>query len=106
AAGLEAAAARQPEFPLIAAGALRARALIDGDADLAIEAADLHQHDQRILIRADALEDAGRLLPPGRRDDAVDCLDAALSLYASAGAGQDAARVRALLRSAGVRRSR
>jgi DNA-binding CsgD family transcriptional regulator len=106
AAGLEAAAAAQPTFPLIGAAARHARALTEADADLAIQAADLHQHDQRTLVRAGALEDAGRLLPACRRDDAVGYLDAALGLYAAAGADQDAARVRGLLRSAGVRRSR
>jgi DNA-binding NarL/FixJ family response regulator len=104
AGGLEKAAAGQRGVPFLAAAARHARALAEADADMAVEAAVMYQDDQRPLVRAEVLEDAGRVLPASRRDAAVDYLDAALDLYAAAGAGQDAARVRGLLRARGVRR--
>ena len=106
ASALEAAAADQPGFPALAGAARHARALAEADAGLATEAVDLYQDDERPLIRADVLEDAGRLWSSTRRDDAVDYLDAALRLYAATGAEQDASRVRGLLRANGVRRPR
>jgi DNA-binding CsgD family transcriptional regulator len=104
AAALEQAAGAQPGAGFLAAAARHARALAEADAGLAAEAAAMYQDDERPLIRAEALEDAGRLLPDERRDGAVGHLDAALTLYATAGATQDAARVRGLLRARGVRR--
>jgi DNA-binding CsgD family transcriptional regulator len=101
---LKKTAAAQPGVGFLAAAARHARALAEADADLAAEAAEIYQDDERPLIRAEALEDAGRLLPDERRDAAVGHLDAALTLYAAAGATQDAARVRGLLRIRGVRR--
>jgi DNA-binding CsgD family transcriptional regulator len=98
------AAVAQPEVSFLAAAAHHAQALAEADAGLAAEAARMYQDDERPLIRAEALEDAGRLLPDERRDAAVSHLDAALTLYAAAGAMQDAARVRGLLRIRGVRR--
>jgi DNA-binding CsgD family transcriptional regulator len=98
------AAVAQPGVSFLAAAARHAQALAEADADLAAEAAGMYQGDERPLIRAEALEDAGRLLPDDRRDTAVGHLDAALTLYAAAGATQDAARVRGLLRIRGVRR--
>jgi DNA-binding NarL/FixJ family response regulator len=104
AAALESAAAGQPGLTLIAAAARHARALAEADPDLAVAAAEMHRDDPRPLIRAEVLEDAGRLLPPACRDTAVGHLDEALQLYAAAGAGRDAARVRGLLRARGARR--
>jgi DNA-binding CsgD family transcriptional regulator len=101
---LEKAADAQPGAGFLAAAARHARALAEADAGLASQAAAMYQNDGRPLIRAEALEDAGRLLPAGGRDAAVEHLDAALTLYAAAGAAQDAARVRGLLRARGVRR--
>jgi len=98
------AAVSQPGASFLAAAARHAQALAEADADLAAEAAGMYQDDERPLVRAEALEDAGRLLPDERRDAAVGHLDAALTLYAAAGATQDAARVRGLLRIRGVRR--
>ena len=99
------AAVSQPGVSFLAAAARHAQALAEADADLAAEAAGMYQDDERPLVRAEALEDAGRLLPDERRDAAVGHLDAALTLYAAAGATQDAARVRGLLRIRGVRRA-
>ena len=98
------AAVAQPGVSFLAAAARHAQALAEADADLAAEAAGMYQDDERPLVRAEALEDAGRLLPdapagrggrpPGRGPDVV----------RAAGATQDAARVRGLLRARGVRR--
>jgi DNA-binding CsgD family transcriptional regulator len=104
AGSLEKAAGGEPGARFLAAAARHARALAEADAGLAAEAAGMYRDDERPLIRAEALEDAGRLLPAGDRDAAVGHLDAALALYAAAGAAQDAARVRGLLRARGVRR--
>jgi DNA-binding NarL/FixJ family response regulator len=49
------------------------------------------------------LEDAGRLLPDARGAEAVPLLETALASYTGAGAERDAARVRSLLRTRGVR---
>src|SRR5262249_20236937 len=72
--------------------------------DLALTAAALHDTDPRPLVRARAIEDAGRLLPVDWQPEAVKHLESALALYADAGAEGDVARVRGLLRTRGVRR--
>jgi DNA-binding CsgD family transcriptional regulator len=104
AARLSALAAAHPGFPFLEASATHARALVDADADLAVKAADGHADDPRPLARAAAQEDAGRLLPPTARHEAIAQLTEALALYVAAGADLDAVRVRALLRARGVRR--
>ncbi len=58
------------------------------------------------LLIAGVLEDGGQLRPDSLRDEAVDRLDAALEIYVEVGANRDAARVRALLRKRGVRRTK
>jgi DNA-binding CsgD family transcriptional regulator len=73
--------------------------------DAAGQAVELYQADPRPLVRASALEDAGRLLPAGARKQAVSHLDESLRLYGAAGAERDAARVRRLLRGLGVTRT-
>jgi hypothetical protein len=65
---LEKAAGAQPGAGFLAAAARHAWALAQADAGLAAEAAGIYQDDERLLIRAEALEDAGRLLPDERRD--------------------------------------
>jgi DNA-binding CsgD family transcriptional regulator len=82
---------------------LHARALLDGDPDIALQAVTLSSGDPRSLVRAAVLEDAGRLLPASRAAEAVPLLETALGCYAHAGAERDAARVRSLLRARGVR---
>jgi DNA-binding CsgD family transcriptional regulator len=104
AATLGKAAVGQPQNALLTASARHARALAEADPDLARQAAEMHADDPRPLIRAEVMEDAGRLLPAAGRDAAIEYLDAALKLYATAGAVQDTARVRGLLRARGVRR--
>lgn len=103
---LEAAVQRSPDYPFLQASAVHCRALLTGDADLALTAAALHDADPRPLVRARVIEDAGRLLPAERQPEAVKYLESALALYADAGAEHDVARVRGLLRTRGVRRAK
>ncbi|EXG82100.1 ATP-binding protein [Cryptosporangium arvum] len=105
AARLTGIAVDRPDFPYLRASAAHARALVHDDAALAAEAAAGHSDDPRLLVRAAAIEDAGRLLPSTARDQAIARLAEALSLYSTAGADLDVARVRALLRQRGVRRT-
>jgi DNA-binding NarL/FixJ family response regulator len=102
---LSALAGCHPGFPFLRAAAAQARAIVEADPDLAMIAATLHLDDPRPLVKASALEDAGRLLPSTAREQAVTYLTEALSLYMAAGAEFDVTRVRALLRERGVRRT-
>jgi DNA-binding NarL/FixJ family response regulator len=102
-ARLEDFAAHHPDFPRLECAALHARAVLDGDPDMALRAVALSSSDPRRLVRAAVLEDAGRLLPYRRAAEAMPLLEAALAAYAAAGAERDAARVRSLLRARGVR---
>ena len=102
-ARLEDFAAQHQDFPFLEPAALHARAVLDGDPDIALRAVALSLGDPRPLVRAAVLEDAGRLLPDTRAAEAVPLLETALESYAAAGAERDAARVRSLLRARGVR---
>jgi DNA-binding NarL/FixJ family response regulator len=105
AARLEADADGKPGFPGLRAAALHARALVDADPDRAVAAVRAYRDDPRSLVRAAALEDAGRLLGGRAKDEAVGYLDEALGLQSAAGAERDAARVRRLLRDFGAQRA-
>ena len=102
-ARLEDFAARHPDFPFLEAAALHARAVLDGDPDIALRAVALSSGDPRPFVRAAVLEDAGRLLSAARAAEAVPILETALECYAATGAERDAARVRSLLRARGIR---
>ncbi len=102
---LEKAAGASPGFPGLSAAALHVRALQDHDAERAVAAVHAYHDDPRPLVRAVALEDAGRLLPERAKDQAVGYLDEALMLQSAAGAERDAARVRRLLRERGAPRA-
>jgi len=104
-ARLEHNANANPGFPGLRAAALHARALLDNDPERALAAVRAYRCDPRPLVRAAALEDAGRLLPAQAKDDAVGYLDEALGLQSAASAERDAARVRRLLRDRGVQRA-
>ena len=104
-ARLENGADANPGFPGLRPAALHARALLDQDPERALAAVDGYRDDPRSLIRAAALEDAGRLLKERATDEAVGHLDEALKLQSAAGAERDAARVRRLLRDYGVQRA-
>lgn len=105
AALLEKAAGASPGFPGLPAAALHARALHDHDPERSVAAVQAYEVDPRPLVRAAALEDAGRLLPERAKDEAVAYLDEALRLQSAAGAERDAARVRRLLRDRGAQRA-
>jgi DNA-binding CsgD family transcriptional regulator len=100
---LEDFAAQHPDFPFLDSAVLHARAVLDSDAEAAVQAVALSSADPRPLVRALVLEDAGRLLPACRAAEAVPLLERALASYSAAGAERDAARVRSLLRARGVR---
>jgi DNA-binding CsgD family transcriptional regulator len=102
-ARLEDFAALHPDFPFLEAAALHARAVLDGDPDIALRAVALSSGDPRPFVRAAVLEDAGRLLSDARAAEAVPILETALECYAATGAERDAARVRSLLRARGIR---
>jgi DNA-binding NarL/FixJ family response regulator len=102
-ARLEDFACLHQDFPFLESAALHARAVLDGDPDIALRAVALSLGDPRPLVRAAVLEDAGRLLPDNRAAEAVPLLETALESYAAVGAERDAARVRSLLRTRGVR---
>jgi DNA-binding CsgD family transcriptional regulator len=102
-ARLEDFAGLHSDFPFLEAAALHARAVLDGDPDIALRAVALSSGDPRPLVRAAVLEDAGRLLSGARAAEAVPILETALECYAATGAERDAARVRSLLRARGIR---
>ncbi|MGH3252647.1 MAG: ATP-binding protein, partial [Trebonia sp.] len=70
-ARLEDFAARHGDFPFLESAALHARAVLDGDPDIALRAVALSHGDPRPLVRAAVFEDAGRLLAGGRAAEAV-----------------------------------
>ncbi|MFG3142128.1 ATP-binding protein [Streptomyces sp. NPDC048211] len=97
-------AAAGRSYPVLAAAAAHARALLTGDVPLLRRAADLLEGCSHRIARASALEDLGAVLAAAGDREAVDRLDRALELYAGAGADRDVARVRHRLRGIGVRR--
>ena len=103
-----AAAARRaelnPDVSSVTATAAHARALLSGNqADLAA-AAQLFERSPRRLALAAALEDLGAAEATTDQRTGIATLDRALVLYDQIGASHDAGRVRARLRTLGVRR--
>ncbi|MDG6110187.1 AAA family ATPase [Dactylosporangium aurantiacum] len=93
-----------PGVPTVRALALRCRALVDRQVEPAIEAVALARQTPLLVEHAGAAEDAAELLTrDGRRDEAAALLAEALARYEQAGADAWAGRVRARLRSLGVR---
>jgi DNA-binding CsgD family transcriptional regulator len=97
-------AAANPRYPTALASARHARALLDGDEVCLREALQHLPEGERLLVRASALEDLGRMVARDRAPEAVELLDEALLRYVEAGAEPHAARVRGRLRLLGVRR--
>ncbi len=102
-------AQRNPRVATIVATAAHVRGLLTSNIDDLERAVDLFATSPRLLARAYALEDlgvarAGAGAGAGTVDGAIRALDAALVLYAEAGAAWDARRVRGRLRDHGVRR--
>jgi DNA-binding NarL/FixJ family response regulator len=102
---LERDADSNPGFPGLHAAAQHARALLDVDLERARATVEAYRDDPRPLVRAAALEDAGRLIGERAKDESVGYLDEALRLQSAAGAERDAARVRRLLRGYGGQRA-
>jgi DNA-binding CsgD family transcriptional regulator len=109
-AALAAAAAveltvRSPDVPALTGIAAHAAGLLDRDVDLLRQAAEVLAGCEWPLATAAAWEDLGNALAEhGSREQAVDELDQAYQAYIEAGAHRDTARVRAVLRSLGVRK--
>ena len=98
---------RNPSVAWITASALHARGLITADASLLRRAAELFDQGERPLATAAAQEDlAAALAAANAKDEAIDRLEVAYETYVRAGAHRDTARVRAALRSLGVRKRR
>jgi DNA-binding CsgD family transcriptional regulator len=94
-------AADNPELSSLIAAADHARGLLTGDVDVLLSAATAHR---RPWARARVSEDIGITLLSSRDATAArPYLDRALTAYEELGAEHDAARVRSLLRTMGVR---
>jgi DNA-binding CsgD family transcriptional regulator len=94
-----------PGVATIVATAAHVRGLTSASADELKRAAELFATSPRPIVRGYALEDLG--LPraeAGAVGTAIEAFDAALVLFAEAGAAWDASRVRGRLRDHGVRR--
>jgi DNA-binding CsgD family transcriptional regulator/tetratricopeptide (TPR) repeat protein len=93
-----------PEVPTVRSLALRCRGLIDDDVEPLIKAVALARQAPLLIEHAGACEDAARLLAQGgRREESRALLTEALERYEQAGADAWARRVRAQLRTLGVR---
>ena len=93
-----------PEVPSVRSLALRCQGLVDGDPEPMLEAVALARKVPLLVEHAGSCEDAAGLLArAGRRDEAVLLLNEALQRYEQAGADAWAGRVRAQLRSLGIR---
>lgn len=99
---VERLAGEHPGFPAVAAAAVHARGLLDGDA----RSLELAARDHRDpWARANAAEDLGVLLAGSAdRAESVKALESALGLYREIGASRDSARVLGRLRKLGRRR--
>jgi DNA-binding CsgD family transcriptional regulator/tetratricopeptide (TPR) repeat protein len=96
---------RNPEVPLLAGGASHCRGILEQSPKMVADAVALLRGSQRPLALAAALEDLGTMLlsdDDGSHGDAVGALDEAYDIYIRCEAQRHAARVRRLLRGAGV----
>jgi DNA-binding CsgD family transcriptional regulator len=78
--------------------------IIQHDVELLREAVRRAAPTDSLLVEAAAREDLARLLPGPARQEAIAHLEAAYASYVRAGAAYDVARVRAALRSLGIRK--
>jgi DNA-binding CsgD family transcriptional regulator len=90
--------------PTVRSLALRCQGLFDGEVEPIIEAVTLARQAPLLVEHTGACEDAAWLLAQnGRRNEAAALLGEALERYEQAGADAWAGRVRAKLRSIGIR---
>jgi DNA-binding CsgD family transcriptional regulator/tetratricopeptide (TPR) repeat protein len=93
-----------PEVPTVRSLALRCRGLVDGAVEPLLEAVALARQAPLLIEHGGACEDAASLLARGGREpEATALLGEALERYEQAGADAWARRVRAQLRTLGVR---
>jgi DNA-binding CsgD family transcriptional regulator len=92
-------AADNGAYPAIVSAAAHARALLDGDAAMLVDAA---AHQPHPWAEASALEDAGAVLAGRGHQASNEQFERALAVYQQIGAERDASRVRSRLRGAGV----
>jgi len=105
-AGHAEALAAESETPHRQANALYCSALLGQDATRLLAAADRYGDAERPLLRAKALEAAaGSFVCADDRDQARAAFSRAVETYASLGAVADVARLQALFRAHGIRRS-
>jgi DNA-binding CsgD family transcriptional regulator len=105
AAEAERRAQLNPRVVTIVATAAHVRGLLTSDIEELEHAVELFATGPRPIVRGYALEDLGvARARAGAVDAAIEAFDAALVLYAEAGARWDAGRVRGRLREQGVRR--
>lgn len=98
-------ARRNPDLPSAVGSAAHARGLLETDVDLLADAVETFGSAERPLATAAAREDLGHALArAAARDEAVEQLEGAYESYARMGAHRDTARVRAALRSLGIRK--
>jgi DNA-binding CsgD family transcriptional regulator len=93
-----------PDVATVRSVALRCQGLVDGDTEPVLEAVALARRVPLLVEHTGACEDAAGLLTrDGRRKEAIALLAEALERYERAGADAWAGRVRAQLRTLGVR---
>jgi DNA-binding CsgD family transcriptional regulator len=98
-------AEQNPHIDSLGAAAAHACGLLDQDSQRLREAVELAARSESRLIEAAAREDLSRILADASQDaDAIEALEGAYDFYVRAGAHHDTARVRAALRSLGVRK--
>jgi DNA-binding CsgD family transcriptional regulator len=99
-------ARRNPGSRSLAASAAHTQGLLHANPAFLREAVAVLAEGERPLATAAAQEDLAGVLNAGGRDEAVNLLGAAYETYVTSGGHRDVARVRAALRSFGVRKRR
>ena len=93
-----------PDVLSAVGAAVRCRGLLEEDPDMLVHAVDAYRKSPRVLEKATACEDAGRLLLRAGRTEARSFLNEAVATFDDLGAAHDSSRVLAAMRSAGIRR--
>ena len=96
---------RAADVPSVVGVALQCRGLLDDDPDALLAAVDAYRKSPRILERATACENAGRvLIRRNKPADARPLLEEALGIFEDLGAVHDISRLSGVMRDAGIRR--